>query len=394
MSSSAGETSEPRAALRRLLAGGPVEYPVRPEILTSWQRAIAYGLRPEGAGPLCADGPIDGRPLLGGAAAVLTALELDLAGSEAAVVLADARGRIIGVHGHDRVARSRLDRLGVAPGFVWGEAHAGTNAVGTAVALHAPVLVAGDEHFADHLTGLCGGGANVTDPCTSRSIGVVAILRPAREASHLLLTIARQAARDVEHRLRDAASERQRVLHEVFVRAVAHATAPLALVAPEALLTDASAARMLGASGGGALWSIVSEAAQTENRTSVVVPVADGRCVVARCEAVRDGTEVVAVLVHLPPDGPGAKASATRGGRGRSGHARFGWSSLTETELAVADLAARGCTNREIADTLVVSPHTVDSHVRHIYAKLGISSRITLTRIVLAEGSGGASFTR
>ena len=390
MSSSAGETSGLRAALRRLLAGGPVEYPVRSEILTSWRRAISHGLQPERAGPVCDDGPIDGEPLLGVAGAVVDALELDLTGSEAAVVLADAGGRIIGLHGHDRVARSRLDRLGVAPGLVWGEEHVGTNAVGTAVALQGPVFVAGNEHFADHLTRLCGGGALVTDPCTGRSIGVVAVLRPAHEASHLLLTVARQAARDVEHRLRDAATERQRVLHEVFVGAVAQADAPVALVAPEALLTDASAARMLGASGGGALWSIVSEAARTENRTSVVVPVEDGRCVVARCESVRDGTEVVAVLVRLPPDSPGANGSARRGGRGRSGHARFGWRSLTATELVVADLAARGCTNREIADTLTVSPHTVDSHVRHIYAKLGISSRITLTRIVLAEGSSGA----
>jgi transcriptional regulator of acetoin/glycerol metabolism len=64
--------------------------------------------------------------LLGVADGVLTALELDLAGSDAAVVLADAEGRIIGLHGHDRVARSRLDRLGVAPGFVWGEEQGGT----------------------------------------------------------------------------------------------------------------------------------------------------------------------------------------------------------------------------------------------------------------------------
>jgi DNA-binding NarL/FixJ family response regulator len=194
----------------------------------------------------------------------------------------------------------------------------------------------------------------------------------------------------VEHRLRDAATERQRVLHEVFVRAVSQATAPLALVAPEALLTDASAARMLGPSGGGALWSIVSDAAQTENRTSVVVPLDDGRCVVARCEAVRDGTEVVAVLVHLPPESPGARTAIRRGGRARSGHPRFGWESLTETELVVADLAARGRTNREIAETLVVSPHTVDSHVRHIYGKLGVSSRIALTRVVLAQDDSAA----
>jgi hypothetical protein len=61
---------------------------------------------------------------------------------------------------------------------------------------------------------------------------VVTILRPVDEASHLLVTVARQAARDVERRLRYAATERQPVLHEIFVRAVSEATGPLALVAP------------------------------------------------------------------------------------------------------------------------------------------------------------------
>jgi DNA-binding CsgD family transcriptional regulator len=375
-----------RPALQRLVAGGPVRRPVRPAILASWRRAVSYGLRPEGAGPVYDPRPADGEPLAAAADPVLTALEQDLVDSDATVVLADAQGRIVARYGHDQVARSRLERLGVAPGFVWGEEQAGTNAVGTAVARGAAVLVAGDEHFADLLTGLCGGGALVTDPCTNRPVGVVAILRRTREAGDLLVTVAKQAARDVEQRLRDAATARQRVLHEIFVQAVGQATGPLALVAREALLTDASAARMLGPAGGAVLWSIVSEATRTEDRTSVVVPLDDGACVVARCEAVRDGTEVVAVLVHLPPDSPGTNASARRRGGPRSGRPRFGWESLSEKELVVADLAARGRTNREIADALVVSPHTVDSHLRHIYGKLGISSRIALTRQVLAHG--------
>ena len=79
------------------------------------------------------------------------------------------------------------------------------------------------------------------------------------------------------------------------------------------------------------------------------------------------------MLVHLPPDSPRTNAPTRRRGGPRSGRPRFGWESLSEKELVVADLAARGRTNREIADALVVSPHTVDSHVRHIYGKLGIS---------------------
>jgi DNA-binding CsgD family transcriptional regulator len=51
---------------------------------------------------------------------------------------------------------------------------------------------------------------------------------------------------------------------------------------------------------------------------------------------------------------------------------------LTETERRVADLAASGRTNREIAQALFVSPKTVEANVARVYRKLGIRSRVEL----------------
>jgi DNA-binding CsgD family transcriptional regulator len=58
-----------------------------------------------------------------------------------------------------------------------------------------------------------------------------------------------------------------------------------------------------------------------------------------------------------------------------------GWAALTASELTVARLVAEGLTNREVAERLFVSPHTVNSHVRHVFLKLGISSRVELARV-------------
>jgi DNA-binding CsgD family transcriptional regulator len=58
-----------------------------------------------------------------------------------------------------------------------------------------------------------------------------------------------------------------------------------------------------------------------------------------------------------------------------------GWSALTTSELTVARLVADGLTNREVAERLFVSPHTVSSHLRHVFSKLGINSRVELARV-------------
>jgi DNA-binding CsgD family transcriptional regulator len=58
---------------------------------------------------------------------------------------------------------------------------------------------------------------------------------------------------------------------------------------------------------------------------------------------------------------------------------------LTASERRVADLAAGGQTNRDIAQILYVTPKTVEVHLSNAYRKLGIGSRRELARAL--EGS-------
>jgi DNA-binding CsgD family transcriptional regulator len=73
-------------------------------------------------------------------------------------------------------------------------------------------------------------------------------------------------------------------------------------------------------------------------------------------------------------------AERARAELGRSEHRRTPSGALTETQLRVAELAAAGQTNREIADALFMSVHTVEAHLTRIYRTLDIHTRTELAR--------------
>ncbi len=73
---------------------------------------------------------------------------------------------------------------------------------------------------------------------------------------------------------------------------------------------------------------------------------------------------------------------APPGARGPRQRPADGWESLTDTERAVSLLVAEGLTNGAVARRMYVSPHTVNTHLRHVFAKLGVSNRVELAAVV------------
>ena len=67
-------------------------------------------------------------------------------------------------------------------------------------------------------------------------------------------------------------------------------------------------------------------------------------------------------------------------GRGERKRPSSGWASLTPTEHDVVRLLTEGLPNKDIATRLFISPRTVETHLTHVYAKLGLSSRVQLAQ--------------
>ena len=59
---------------------------------------------------------------------------------------------------------------------------------------------------------------------------------------------------------------------------------------------------------------------------------------------------------------------------------------LTAREVEVLILLARGMSNKQIAERLVVTPKTAGNHVEHIYAKIGASSRAAAAMFAVQHG--------
>jgi predicted ATPase/class 3 adenylate cyclase/DNA-binding CsgD family transcriptional regulator len=67
-------------------------------------------------------------------------------------------------------------------------------------------------------------------------------------------------------------------------------------------------------------------------------------------------------------------------GRGERKRPTSGWASLTPTERDVVRLVSDGLGNKDIAGRLFVSPRTVQTHLTHVYTKLGLTSRVQLAQ--------------
>lgn len=212
-------------------------------------------------------------------------------------------------------------------------------------------------------------------------LGVLALVCSAGVANSLLLPMVSRAVREIEQRLLNRSSGLDHLIQEKFLDARRRTRGPLVAVSRATLLTNAAAARLLPASDRSRLWDFVSANLCETKETTLRFTLADGRAVGASLEAILDGREVAGVLVRFdvtPYQGPLPRRTHSS----KSLRPTFGWDSVTEAERAVTELVADGLTNREVAARLFLSPHTIDSHLRHIFRKLDINSRVELVRIV------------
>ncbi|HEX4822388.1 MAG TPA: LuxR C-terminal-related transcriptional regulator [Acidimicrobiales bacterium] len=355
-----------RDALAQFMNDAPASARVRSEIKDSWRRSLQAGLLPDRFDVPFEAAVDSDAPLVRAARPVLDGLVEDLTGMSVSVVLTDHQGHVIDRRVRQRSLRTDLDGISLDTGFVYAERRIGTNAIGTALVQRAASMVVGPEHFADAFTYMACAAVPIFDPESGRMSGVIDLTCRASHASKLMLSLARRAAREIEQRLVDDKRVAERLLLQHFLQKRRGAKGPLLFVNRQQMITNAAADRIVQPADAQLVWDQVTRALANDRLDASELVLRDGEPMVMQCEAVRDGGALVGALVQLRPRTGLAVPDVSSHGE------------LTNTEHSVAALATDGLTNREIGERLFMSRYTVDTHIRSIYRKLGVNSRVAL----------------
>jgi hypothetical protein len=260
---------ELRFAWERFLAEDDEEDPgiVREAIADSWRRCQSAGVDPTGGrkAPVVADeGETHERweehPLAGVSPLIHECLSAIADEAGYLIVVSDANGMLMTIEGSARVRLRAAGDMNFAEGTLWSEGGAGTNAIGTAIALDHAVQVFGPEHFSDPVQSWTCSAAPIHDPETGAVIGVIDLTGDLSTVHPHSLAVATATARAVEASLQLALQERDARLHARYG----------SRVAPERSALMTPSGRAIGSVPQG--WGVVGRLAIPPGGGSLVLP--------------------------------------------------------------------------------------------------------------------------
>jgi DNA-binding CsgD family transcriptional regulator len=180
------------------------------------------------------------------------------------------------------------------------------------------------------------------------------------------------------------------MLFDAFTRARRRYRGAIVAISDRTLITNASASEILQSPDRRMIWDWAQSLGNVQEWQETSFELANGINVWARCSPVTLDGLLVGVLAHLSVAAPrqpddriaGSVDEATPLSSVLDPALLTGWSELTDSERSVAELVGRGLSNKETGRRLFLSRHTVDYHLRRVFQKLGVSSRVELARLL------------
>ena len=212
---------------------------VREAIADSWRRSSAAGVAPTGnrfapvvAGEEETSDLWESHPLGRAYPLIRNCLAATAEEGGYLIVVSDAEGVLLSIEGSAAIRMRAAEVMNFAEGTLWSEPGAGTNAIGTAVAVDHAVQVFGPEHFHEPVQRWVCSAAPIHDPDTGALLGIIDLTGDFSTVHPASLAVATATAAAVEGSLLLEIQERDTRLRARYGDAVARAPATTALVAP------------------------------------------------------------------------------------------------------------------------------------------------------------------
>ncbi|MPY93574.1 MAG: GAF domain-containing protein [Acidimicrobiia bacterium] len=392
------------------LCGRPVSEAVRAEVVESWRRSSSSGVVPDALDLAVASDVDVESEFCRAAAPVLDRLNERLDSSRTALVLSGPRADILQRWAGDTAVSVALDEVEALPGVCLDEGRAGTNGLGTTMALDRPVVISGAEHFADRYQPFTCAGAPVRHPSRGHGLGVVTLVCRYQDTNRLMLPIVLEAVDHIRARLLEQTSTVERLLLDRYLARGADTPAAVVVIGADVLLANRAASELLSHVDDDRLRAEAAALGRGVGVGRLSLP--SGEELVVRGEGVTTGREVVGHVLELSrlgpeparpgplprprvaprPAGPArvpAEPSplARLGGRGRAWqgvlaaarrHARFDLPVLVHGEAGTGKLAlveamwaeARLAGTVEVADAALVPFHGLTDFLHGLHGSL------------------------
>ncbi|GAA4690863.1 helix-turn-helix domain-containing protein [Pseudonocardia yuanmonensis] len=270
---------------------------VRSEILTSWRRSRLSGVDPTEPNLPHTDADFDSR-FARMAIPVMSATAELLGTTDTCLAITNSAGVVLWRWTSDSALRSALDDSGLLEGSAFGEEHAGTNGLGTALELGRVAAVHGEEHFKEHFHRFACVAAPVAHPLTRRTVGAVNITCPVEDANQMLEPTIVKLVREIRHALLEAAGVRERKLFDEFLSERAKGANPVITLSPDVIIKNHAASELQLEHQ--LLWSQVLDSLETGSR----IDFPDGRSATLR--PLSEGQQLTGAVLILgePPHTP------------------------------------------------------------------------------------------
>lgn len=275
----------------------PTVEDARPDIAASWRRASMAGVRHVGVLERLVPGDVDPRSsLLIGAGPVLDELEHSLAGTGYLTIVADRECRVVRRWFDDAATRASLDALNIREGVSLLEDVVGTNGLGTVFETRDPVVVRGDEHFAESLRRFSCYGHPIRHPLTRRIEGVLNVASRTDTESNLLPPMIARAVHDIEQRLLGGSRVSEKSLLAAFQAASGHRRRAVLAIGEDIVMCNRAASSLLSPADI-ALLRVLAEDPPSADHGVVRVTLESGRAAEVTVERVPAARH--AVLLHV-----------------------------------------------------------------------------------------------